>query len=190
MKAWVPGKWPTITTRGRCLGWRVSLENVYFVIFTNRDENFKSFYLTPDYGTLKLRSRLIQRNPNMKGIINQSSKQMITLGDRFASHSLHKAAWIKYAEGTLNAGIALSLPNSKRTFSQTFKEKCMTLVVGIGSIIIFHPSKLWKATFFILCVVICLCGCTGEIWNVSLLRVKGLKPQTMAFSRLRIGFVS
>ena len=32
-------------------------------------------------------------------------------------------------------------------------EKCTSEVVRIGSIIIFHLSKLWKARFFILCVM-------------------------------------
>ena len=44
----------------------------------------------------------------------------------------------------------------KSTFSQPFKEKCVSEVVRIGSVINFHPSKLWKARFSILCDVICL----------------------------------
>ena len=36
------------------------------------------------------------------------------------------------------------------------KEKCMSAVVRIGSIINFHLSKLWKAKFFTLCDVIFL----------------------------------
>ena len=50
----------------------------------------------------------------------------------------------------------LSLPSSKSTFSQPFKEKCTSEVIRIGSIIIFHLSKLWKAKFFILCDIIYL----------------------------------
>ena len=42
-----------------------------------------------------------------------------------------------------NPGLTLSLPSSKSTFSQHFKEKCINKVVRIGSIIIFHQSKLW-----------------------------------------------
>ena len=42
------------------------------------------------------------------------------------------------------------------TFSQKFKEKSMSDVVRIGSIIIFHLSKLWKGKFFILCDVLFL----------------------------------
>ena len=52
--------------------------------------------------------------------------------------------------------LSLSLPSSKSTFSQPFKEKCISEVVRIGSIIIFHLSKLWNATFSILCDVIFL----------------------------------
>ena len=37
-----------------------------------------------------------------------------------------------------------------------FKEKYISEVVRIGSIIIFHLSELWKAKFFLLCGVIFL----------------------------------
>ena len=39
-----------------------------------------------------------------------------------------------------------------------FEENCISEVVRIGSIIIFHLSKLWKAKFSILCGVIFLVG--------------------------------
>ena len=52
--------------------------------------------------------------------------------------------------------LTLPLPSSKSTFSQPFQEKCISEVVRICSIIIFHLSKLWKAKFFILCDVIFL----------------------------------
>ena len=45
----------------------------------------------------------------------------------------------------------------------------------MGSIIIFHLSKLWKAKFSILCDVIFHGEGVGEIWCLSLLGVKGLK---------------
>ena len=47
-------------------------------------------------------------------------------------------------------------PSSKSPFSQPFKEKCISEVARIGSIIIFHLRKLWKAKFSILCDVIFL----------------------------------
>ena len=58
-------------------------------------------------------------------------------------------------------------------------------VVGIGSIIIFHLSKLWKAKVFILCDVIFISGeAAGEIWNWSLLGAEGLNGVTLvAFIR-------
>ena len=69
----------------------------------------------------------------------------------------------------------LPLSSSKSTFSQPFEEKCISEVVRIDSIIIFHLSKLWKARFFI------LCGCyisgelaAEEIWYWPLLGVRGL----------------
>ena len=58
--------------------------------------------------------------------------------------------------------LTLPLPSSKSTFSQPFKDKCISKVVGIGSIIIFHLSKLWKDKFFILCDVIFLVKLQGK----------------------------
>ena len=49
--------------------------------------------------------------------------------------------------------LPLSLLSSKSTFSQPLKRKCISEMVRIGSIIIFHLSKLWKAKFFVLCDV-------------------------------------
>ena len=65
--------------------------------------------------------------------------------------------------------IAISDASSKSTFSQSFKEKCISEVVRIGSIIIFHLSKLWKAKFVILCDVIFLVrGCKGNLKLITL----------------------
>ena len=66
----------------------------------------------------------------------------------------------------------LSLPSWKSTSSQPYTENCEEVI--IGSIIIFHLLKLWKATFFMLHGVTFLVRPTGEIWNWSLLGVKGL----------------
>ena len=52
--------------------------------------------------------------------------------------------------------LTLSLPSSKSTFFQPFKEKCISEVMSIGRIIIFRLSKLWKPKFFILCDAILL----------------------------------
>ena len=54
------------------------------------------------------------------------------------------------------SNLPLLPPGSKITFSQQFKDKCISDVVRIGSIIPYHLSKLWKAKFFILCDVISL----------------------------------
>ena len=54
--------------------------------------------------------------------------------------SARKALWLTF-----------SLPSSKSTSSQPFKEKCISVVARIVSLIIFHLSMLWKAKFFILC---------------------------------------
>ena len=67
-------------------------------------------------------------------------------------------------------GWTFSLPSLKSTFSQPFKDKCISDVVRIGSVIIFHLSKVWKAKFFMLCDV--SGEAAGEIWNRSLLGVK------------------
>ena len=71
--------------------------------------------------------------------------------------------------------ITLSLQGSKSVFSQLPKEKCIHSEVIDNfkyCIIISHLSKLWKSKFFI---VLCnIPGETaGEIWNWSLLGVKG-----------------
>ena len=49
----------------------------------------------------------------------------------------------------------LSLPSSKSTFSQHFKDKIIE-VARIGSMVILHLNKWWKATFSLLCDVIFL----------------------------------
>ena len=60
-------------------------------------------------------------------------------------------------------GSGLSLLSSKGTFSQPFKEKMYKHEVAtIGSIIIAHLSKLWKAKFFILRDVIFLLRLQGK----------------------------
>ena len=56
----------------------------------------------------------------------------------------------------MQIGNPAGFSSSKRTFSQPFKQKCMSEVVRIGSIIIFYLSKLWKARFFILCDILFL----------------------------------
>ena len=53
-------------------------------------------------------------------------------------------------------------PHSKITFSQAFKEKCVSEVVRIGSMVIFYLGKLWKAKFFMLCNVIFLVRLRGK----------------------------
>ena len=80
----------------------------------------------------------------------------------------------------------LSLPSSKSTFSKPIKEKCMSEVAGIASIIVFHLSKLWRATFSILCDVISLMRLQGEfecdraasslVWPLSRLNWSTLQP--------------
>ena len=57
----------------------------------------------------------------------------------------------------------LSHPSSKGSFSKLLKEKCISEVVRIGSIIFFCLSKLWKAKFFILCDSLLRWGCRGSL---------------------------
>ena len=54
------------------------------------------------------------------------------------------------------------------TFPQPFKEKCISEVVRIGNVIIFHLSKLWKAKFFIQCGVIFLVMLQGNFKLITL----------------------
>ena len=56
--------------------------------------------------------------------------------------------------------LAVTLPNSTSTFTQTFES--ISDVLRIGSIIIFHLSKLRKAKFFMLCDVIFLVRLQGK----------------------------
>ena len=71
--------------------------------------------------------------------------------------------------------LTLSLPNSKSKFSKPFKEKCLSEVVRIGSIIVFHLSNLWNAKLLITSVWCNISGeAAGETWSWSLLGVKGL----------------
>ena len=59
-------------------------------------------------------------------------------------------------------------PKFKSTFSQPFREKCISEVVRISSIIIFHLRKLWRAKFFILCDVAFWWGCKGNLSLITL----------------------
>ena len=76
----------------------------------------------------------------------------------------------------------LSLPSSKSTFSQPFKDKCMNEVVINGCIIISHLINLWKAKF--LHTVWCYISGegVGEIWSWSLL---GCVPRYRSTSSCR-----
>ena len=58
--------------------------------------------------------------------------------------------------------LTLSLPSSKSALSQPFEDECKSDVVRIGTMIIFHLSKLWKAKFFILCDAIFLVRLQGK----------------------------
>ena len=70
---------------------------------------------------------------------------------------------------------ACTHPRSKSSFSQPFKEKCISEVVKISMIIIFHLSKLWKlAKLFILRVVIFLVSIDSWEWKVKRINGKGL----------------
>ena len=68
--------------------------------------------------------------------------------------------------------LTLSLLSSKSTFSQTFKEKCISEVARVDSIIIFHLSKATKSQ--VLHTVWCYIfgEAAGEIWHWSLLGIK------------------
>ena len=72
--------------------------------------------------------------------------------------------------------LTLWLSISKSTFSQpSYKENCISEVVWIGVIIIFHLSKLWKTKLSILCDVIFLVRLQEKFEIESLFGVKGLR---------------
>ena len=58
------------------------------------------------------------------------------------------------------------------------KSDCMSDVARIGSIIIFHLSKLWKVKFSILCDAIFLSGCRGILILITL-RSERVKVQPL-----------
>ena len=70
-----------------------------------------------------------------------------------------KDGYLLSANGRICRGdLPLSLPSSEVHSPNLFKEKFMSDVVRIGSIIISHLSKLWKVEFFILRVLVSLQG--------------------------------
>ena len=63
----------------------------------------------------------------------------------------------------ISNGWTLSLLSSKLVHSPNVSNReCICDLLRIGSIIIFHLSKLWKAKFFILCNVIFLVRLQGK----------------------------
>ena len=70
---------------------------------------------------------------------------------------------------SFNSSLTLWLPSSKSTFSQPFKEKCVSVVVRTGSIII------WNAKFLILYEAIFL---VRRRWNLKLITFWGERVQT------------
>ena len=51
--------------------------------------------------------------------------------------------------------------------SNLLKRKCMSEVARIGSVIIFHLRKLWKAKFSILCDVMFPWSCRGNLTLIT-----------------------
>ena len=65
--------------------------------------------------------------------------------------------------------LTLSLPSSKTIHSPNLpKENCISEVVWIGSIIIFHLSKRWKVKFSVLCDVYFWWGCRRNVKMITL----------------------
>ena len=56
----------------------------------------------------------------------------------------HQQTLWQLASGSSAILLTLSLPYSKSTFSQHFKDKCISDVIRIGSIIFSRLSELWK----------------------------------------------
>ena len=90
-----------------------------------------------------------------------------------ASHAGAPGRYFPPVGGYLGLGSSTrSLPSSKTTFPQPFTETCIREVVGIGSTITFHLSKLYKGKLFILCDAVLLVRLQGEFENWSLLGAK------------------
>ena len=77
----------------------------------------------------------------------------------------------RYSED--KAWLSISLPEFKKYILPTLKEKCVSDVVRISTII-FHLSKLWKdLRHTVWCYI--AGEAAGEIWSWWLLEVKGLR---------------
>ena len=78
-------------------------------------------------------------------------------------------------------------PKFKKYILQTFKEKCMSEVVRIGSVILFHLGKLWKTKFSTLCDVTFLVRLQGKFeidhsWEWKEWKVWTWAPLAFSFS--------
>ena len=133
---------------------------------------------TGQTSTRRLQTARRQSRRKATSILDCSSMENVGVGPQLKTPSTNPALQINAPPGlegvsrilctswkkasTIFIRLTRSLPeSSKSTFSQTFKKKCISEVVRIGGMVIFH-SKLWKAKFFILCDVIFMLRLQGK----------------------------
>ena len=117
-------------------------------------------------------SQVVQRTSNVRKILTSSLRAALSAilevdaAVIFIDYQNALVAWPyvntgwNESEGFVNNP---TVPSSKSTFSQPFREKCIIReVVRIGSRIICLLSKQWKAKFFILYDVISLARLQGK----------------------------
>ena len=82
--------------------------------------------------------------------------------------------FIRRFDWTFDNRLNPSLPSSKCTFSQPFKDKCISEVARIGAYNLSSELKIWKAKFFN-CAIRYISGvAAGEVWRWSLLGMERL----------------
>ena len=112
--------------------WLVSVD-------TTSKQNAVTFMLTVDSCRQELRARHSIRNSIFRGII-------VILPSINVFHYSARNVVVTFKSSNSFT------PKSKERILLTFyRNKCRSEVVRIGSIIIFRPSKLWKAKFSMLC---------------------------------------
>ena len=90
---------------------------------------------------------VVVKNPFCSCVFPPDTLKWDLLETQNPSTLYHQVGW------KCSAVLTLSLPSSKRTFSQPFKEKCMREVVRIGSTIIFHLSISYENSSSSYCVM-------------------------------------
>ena len=161
-------------------GWRQTNTETQILLLKHNPRS--GHHATPSWTLTRIQRKLHLRMPSRNtgcvtaGILNPMSEHVLSYSGRLIHLWTHRRGshlvWTPpTAERTAHVTHAIVTPFDKhwprtdlkkyilRTF---FQETCISEVGKIGSIIIFHMSKLWKAKFSILCDVIFLVRLQGK----------------------------